>query len=194
MESKSVNVISVSVRRVVGQSNMMETKAPGNQIILMRQKISSSVRASFRTYIMTTLLGQSVPAFLLSHGSVLSIFSLLTTYAQFSFSFLFWRNSQFAKFQLAPYRYIQPVFTLLWNLLSKTTLQHSKFRSLFQHSSSWVYKGGSWRAITECEKKHKIWSTLYVCISVARLKQSKKYYPGLQLLLCKTLPKCCVAG
>lgn len=38
MESKSVNVISVSVRRAVGQSSMIETKAPGNQIILMSKK------------------------------------------------------------------------------------------------------------------------------------------------------------
>lgn len=38
MESKSVNVVSVSVRRVVGQSSTMETKAPGNQFILMHKK------------------------------------------------------------------------------------------------------------------------------------------------------------
>lgn len=70
-------------------------------------------------------------SFSLSYGSVLSIFSLFTTCAQFSLSCLFWRSSQIAKFQISPYRHTQSVFTFLWNLLSKTTLQHPRFRSLF---------------------------------------------------------------
>lgn len=85
--------------------------------------------SSLRTQ--TMQLPWGVFSFLLSYGSVLSIFSLFTTCAQFSLSCLFWRSSQIAKFQISPYRHTQSVFTFLWNLLSKTTLQHPRFRSLF---------------------------------------------------------------